>query len=168
MSTLYVQKLSATAKIPVREYPTDAGADLYSDERVVIPPFSSRSVNTNICIDIPDPTTLLISDPDQELTPELTLTWELQVRSKSGLAKNYNLIVLNSPGTIDHGFTDNIIVVMYNASSVDYTVQPQQKIAQIILAPIVCADFTVVNAEQFLDYTSNKFRKNNGFGSTGL
>lgn len=169
MLDLIVKKLSDTAKTPTRAHSTDAGADIYSDEYKVIPPFSTRTVKTNICVAIPNSVTFNIpSLPDFQQSGYVNFNWELQVRSKSGLSKNHGIVVLNSPGTIDHGYTGEITVILYNSFSDEYIVKPQQKIAQLILAPVICSEFKVVDNDEFDQATFARTRKDNGFGSSGL
>jgi dUTP pyrophosphatase len=88
--------------------------------------------------------------------------YEIQVRSKSGLAINQGLFVMNSPGTVDNGYTGEIKVALYNSTELFQTIYKGDKIAQLILIPTV--DFQV---EEVTDIISTDERGENGFGSTG-
>ena len=80
--SLGYNKLNSEAVTPFYNYESDSGFDLYSTEEIVIPPFGRTLVPTGLSFDIKD-------------------GYEIQVRSKSGLAINQGLMVLNSPGTVD-------------------------------------------------------------------
>lgn len=85
---------------------------------------------------------------------------EGQIRSRSGLASKHGIMVLNSPGTIDSGYEGEIKVILYNTSKKDYSVNPGDKIAQII--------FQVLPKISIGGRRSNKIRKDNGFGSSDI
>lgn len=87
--------------------------------------------------------------------------YELQVRPRSGLAKKHGLTVLNSPGCVDCDYRGDIGVILVNLSRESYTVQPGERIAQLILTPVVQAVFQEVDV---LDETE---RGEGGFGHTG-
>jgi deoxycytidine triphosphate deaminase len=85
--------------IPTYNYPSDSGFDLFNvGPNVVIQPFNRTLIPTGIKLDIPK-------------------GFEIQVRSKSGLALNQGLFVLNSPGTVDQGYTGEIKVILYNSTT---------------------------------------------------
>jgi len=86
--------------------------------------------------------------------------YEGQVRPRSGLAANYGLTVLNAPGTIDADYRGEIRVVLVNLGSEEYTIRRGDRIAQLVVAPVISADFT----ETDLDETA---RGAGGFGSSG-
>lgn len=92
--------------------------------------------------------------------------YEIQIRSKSGLALNHGVMVLNSPGTIDFSFRGEVGVILYNASKKPFTVLPKSKIAQMVLQQIdkiEIIDITKENIE-----LTNSERGEGGFGSTKL
>ena len=127
-------------------YPTDSGFDLRSSETVVIPKFGRALVPTGIRINIPE-------------------NYEIQVRSKSGLAINQGLMVLNSPGTVDQGYTGEIKVILFNTNEHEVTVEKGMKIAQAVVSSCISGkwiDFKMV--EEII----KKDRNENGFGSTGI
>ncbi len=134
--------MTDTARIPEYAHPTDSGMDLFADENCVIPAGERKIVSTGIRVQLPPNT-------------------EGQVRSKSGLALNYGLMVLNSPGTIDTNYRGEIKVIIFNSSKTDYTVEKGQKIAQLVVCPFYTCEIELGT----LDDTD---RGEGGFGSTGL
>jgi dUTP pyrophosphatase len=91
--------------------------------------------------------------------------YEIQVRSKSGLALKQGLMVLNSPGTVDQGYTGEIQVIMFNTTKEKIKIEKGQKIAQAVLAPVVSGKW--VNLVEKSEIKS-KDREDKGFGSTGI
>ena len=90
---------------------------------------------------------------------------EIQVRSKSGLAINEGLFVLNSPGTVDSGYNGEIKVIIFNTNQHEYTIKKGTKIAQAVLCPVASGMWVnLVETEKIND----KERGSNGFGSTGI
>ena len=131
---------------PKYAYETDSGFDLYSTEEVWIDSFGRKLVPTGLHINIPD-------------------GYEIQVRSKSGLALKEGLMVLNSPGTVDQGYTGEIQVIVFNTSKNRINITKGQKIAQAVLCPVVSGKWiTLVEKKEI----NEKDRNANGFGSTGL
>lgn len=131
---------------PEYAYETDSGFDLYSTEELYIEPFDRALVPTGLHFDIPD-------------------GYEIQVRSKSGLALKQGLMVLNSPGTVDQGYTGEIKVIIFNTTKGTVKIEKGQKIAQAVLCPVVCGKWiNLVRVENIED----KDRSDNGFGSTGI
>jgi dUTP pyrophosphatase len=140
---------------PKYAYPTDSGFDLYSVNEVRIGPFDRALIPTGLHFNIPD-------------------GYEIQVRSKSGLALKQGksglalkqgLMVLNSPGTVDQGYTGEIKVILFNTTNNEVIIEKGQKIAQGVISPVVAGKW--VN----LVKTSNiedKDRSDKGFGSTGV
>jgi dUTP pyrophosphatase len=86
--------------------------------------------------------------------------FEIQIRSRSGLALKNGIIVLNSPGTIDSDYTNEIGVILYNTSNEDFTISFGDRIAQAVFAPICKAKFVYVSELSETERTG-------GFGSTG-
>lgn len=127
-------------------YSSDSGFDLYASEEVHLLPFGRALVPTGIRINIPE-------------------GYEIQVRSKSGLAINKGLMVLNSPGTVDQGYTGEIKVIIFNASDLPQTIEKGSKIAQAVIS--MCMSGKYVNLKM-VDTIGNKDRNENGFGSTGV
>lgn len=133
-------------KDPKYAYQSDSGFDLYSTEEVRFQPFERKLVSTGLFFDIPD-------------------GYEIQVRTKSGLALKQGLMVLNSPGTVDQGYTGEIKVILMNMNNNVVTVEKGQKIAQAVLCPVVSGKWVKLIEVKKLE---NKERSDNGFGSTGI
>lgn len=87
--------------------------------------------------------------------------YEAQVRPRSGLAVKFGITVLNAPGTIDADYRGEVMVPLINLGQDPFTVRRGDRIAQMVVAPVSAATFTL---EDTLDDTE---RGNNGFGSTG-
>lgn len=92
---------------------------------------------------------------------EVPAGYELQVRSRSGLAAGENVFVLNSPGTIDQDFRGEIKVILHNCGSKIFRVKPGMRIAQAVLCPIYKIHWVRH------DELSRTDRGDGGFGSTG-
>jgi dUTP pyrophosphatase len=91
--------------------------------------------------------------------------YELQVRSRSGLALKNGISVLNSPGTIDSDFRSKIGIILINSSKQSFEVSNGMRIAQAVLCPVVQTKFVVCSSEDELGIT---IRGQGGFGSTGV
>lgn len=131
---------------PKYAYTSDSGFDLYSTEDSWIFPLGRKLIPTGIHLDIPE-------------------GYEVQIRSKSGLALNHGLFVLNSPGTVDEGYTGEIQVILFNTTNERVKIEKGQKIAQAVLCPVVSGKWIkFVEVENIL----SKDRNENGFGSTGV
>lgn len=86
--------------------------------------------------------------------------WEIQIRPRSGLAFKYGLTVLNSPGTIDQSYNDEVKIILINTSKIFYTIKPGERIAQACFREIPkCLIFNYTNDIEEI--------KRGGFGSTG-
>ena len=92
--------------------------------------------------------------------------YEIQVRSKSGLALNHGVMVLNSPGTIDSSYRGEVGVILFNASRKPFFVQPKSKIAQIVLQQIGKMEIIDIT-EDGIEFKETE-RGEGGFGSTKL
>jgi len=137
--------ISEQIKEPEYVYNTDSGFDLRSTKDVEIPPFGRLLVPTGLSFDIPK-------------------KCELQVRPKSGLALKKGLSVLNTPGTVDNGYTGEVQVIVINLSNETQVIQKGDKIAQAVLCPVITGgEVELVK----VDNISEKDRNANGFGSTG-
>jgi dUTP pyrophosphatase len=144
--TIQVELLNEDAKFPEYAYPSDSGFDLYSMVDLEIGPFGRALIPTGIKLSIPE-------------------EFEIQVRSKSGLAINHGLMVLNSPGTVDSGYNGEIKVILFNTNNHKVVISKGMKIAQAVLSPVVNGKY--VNLIE-VDKVTDGDRGDNGFGSTGL
>ena len=95
------------------------------------------------------------------ISVEIPRGYEIQVRPRSGLAIKNGITTLNSPGTIDSDYRGEIKVILINHSKETFQVLDQQRIAQLILAPVIQAEFEVVTE------LNHSKRGAGGFGSTG-
>ena len=143
---LNFSKSNEDAIDPQYAYPTDSGFDLYSTKEVWIDSFGRELIPTGIHIDVPE-------------------NYEIQVRSKSGLALKQGLMVLNSPGPIVQGYTGEIQVILFNTSKEKVKIEKGQKVAQAVLCPVVAGKWIKLIP---LENIEDKDRNNNGFGSTGV
>lgn len=136
------QKLHPDAQVPSYAHDGDAGADVYAVSEVTLQPFHRAAIPTGLAVDIPN-------------------GYEIQVRPKSGLALKHGITVLNAPGTVDAGYRGEIQVIMINLGTETYTFAKGQKIAQLVLKPVIKADY--IEGE-----LGTSDRGTGGFGSTGL
>lgn len=140
--TIKFKKLSPNALIPSYAHPGDAGADLTAIGAHTLEPLQRLAVATGLAVEIPP-------------------GYEMQVRPKSSLALNHGITLLNTPGTIDAGYRGEIKVILINLGQSVFEISPGQRIAQIVIAPVIQANFRVV------DSLSQSQRGDGGFGSTG-
>lgn len=131
---------------PLPAYATtgSAGLDLRAcvTEDVILHPMERKLVSTGLKIALP-------------------IGYEIQIRPRSGLALNQGITVLNSPGTIDSDYRNNIGVILINLSNENFVIRPGDRIAQMVIAKHEHAEWD--NVEE-LDITT---RGESGFGSTG-
>ena len=143
---LHYKKIHPKAVAPKYNFPSDSGFDLYSVEEIIIPPFGRALVPTGLVVQFDE-------------------GFELQIRPKSGLAINQGLTVLNSPGTVDQGYTGEIQVIVFNTNDKEVKILEGMKVAQGVLCPVQNGKF--VSVEEITE-VKNKDRGDNGFGSTGI
>ncbi len=133
-------------EVPLPRYQTEgaAGMDLQAalTEPVTLAPLERRTIPTGLAMAIPP-------------------GWEGQVRPRSGLAAKRGVTVINAPGTVDSDYRGEIQVALVNLSSEPVTIEPLERIAQIVFARHGVATLKVVDA---LDETA---RGAGGYGSTG-
>lgn len=134
--------------LPSLEYKSNgaAGFDIYAatNDRIILNKLGGTDIiPTGICIELPP-------------------GYEAQVRSRSGLAINNGIAVINSPGTIDEDYRGEIKVGLINHSKTNFPLERGMRIAQIVIAPVTRANFVKV------DELSGTERGENGFGSTGI
>lgn len=144
--TIKVELINKDATLPKYAYPSDSGFDLHSSEEVIIGPFGRALVPTGIRVSFDE-------------------GYEIQVRPKSGLAIKQGLTVLNTPGTVDQGYTGEIQVIVFNTNNTTVTIPKGMKVGQGVLCPVIQGKY--VSIEQ-VENIEDKDRGNNGFGSTGI
>ena len=141
---LLVKKLSPNAVMPKYASSSAAGADIYAciDEGVAIAPGETALIPTGIALRIPD-------------------GYAGFVFARSGLATKNGFAPANKVGVIDSDYRGELMISLYNQSAAEYTVMPGERIAQLVIMPVVTALFEEAGE---LDVTE---RGNGGFGSTG-
>lgn len=139
-----VKRLPHGAGLPLPAYATKgaAGMDVVSAEDVTLAPGARHAVATGLSMAIPD-------------------GYEIQVRPRSGLALKHGITVPNTPGTIDSDYRGELKVILINLGAEPFAIARGDRVAQLVLAPVVQAAWAEV-AE--LDATT---RGEGGFGSTG-
>jgi dUTP pyrophosphatase len=130
------------SRMPAKAHSTDVGYDICSCEHVRLNPGEWKAVGTGIHAEIPE-------------------EWEIQVRSRSGLAIKKGIVVLNSPGTIDTDFRGEIRVILINHGKFPHDIAPGDRIAQLVFKPTF--DVEVAQIDTIMTETE---RGVNGFGST--
>ena len=93
---------------------------------------------------------------------EIPEGYEIQIRPRSGLAAKNGVTVLNTPGTIDSDYRGEIKIILINLGDEDFVINSGDRIAQMIVAPVTQADFSIV------ENLSETERGTGGFGSTGV
>jgi dUTP pyrophosphatase len=141
--TVSFKRLVPEAVLPAYARPGDAGMDLCSVESLVVPVGGRSLVRTGLKMALP-------------------AGYEAQIRPRSGLALKRGVTVLNTPGTIDEGYRGEVGVILANFGDEDFKVEPGDRIAQMVIAPVTRAE--VVETDE-LDAT---VRGEGGFGSTGV
>ena len=143
---IYIKKISTNLnfKLPSYESKGAAGIDLSADidNEITLNPLQRKLIPTGIAISLPE-------------------DLEAQIRPRSGLAIKHGITLLNTPGTIDSDYRGEIKVILINLSNDNYTIKPNDRIAQIVFSQFISAQFNIV---ENLDDTD---RGNSGFGSTG-
>ena len=139
-----VKRLAHGAGLALPAYATEgaAGMDIVSAEDVTIAPGARHAVATGLSVAIPQ-------------------GYEIQVRPRSGLAFKHGITVPNTPGTIDSDYRGELKVLLINHGSEDFIIARGDRVAQLVLAPVVQAAWDEVEE---LDTTE---RGAGGFGSTG-
>lgn len=131
-------------ELPAYATQSSAGLDLKAvlAEAVILGPLERKIVGTGLKIALPE-------------------GYEAQVRPRSGLAAKHGITVLNAPGTIDADYRGEIGVILVNLSNEPFTIQPGERIAQLVVAQYSQVEWSPVES---LDSTQ---RGEGGFGSTG-
>ena len=144
MVKVLIKKLNSKVQLP--KYKTDgsSGMDLmaFTESPINIRPQESVLIPTGITIAIPEDT-------------------EIQIRPRSGLAAKSNISVLNTPGTIDSDYRGEIKIILFNHGKEDFVINNNDRIAQMVLVPIIKAEFEEV------ENLPKTLRGPGGFGSTG-
>ena len=144
MVKVLIKKLDPSVIIPTYKTKGASGMDLmaFLEKPIKLAPKSSCLVPTGISV-------------------AFSSEYEIQIRPRSGLAAKNNISVLNTPGTIDSDYRGEIKVILFNHGNSEFTINNKDRIAQMVLAPIIKAEFEEV------DELPDTIRGEGGFGSTG-
>jgi dUTP pyrophosphatase len=142
-----ITRINQESDLPLPSYATEgsAGMDVYADinEPITIASQETVMIPTGLAIELPE-------------------GYECQVRSRSGLAAKFGVFALNAPGTIDPDYRGEIKVILSNFSDKEFEVKRGDRIAQLVIAQFVRAEWNLV------DDLNNTERGSGGFGSTGI
>jgi dUTP pyrophosphatase len=140
-----VRRLAPDLPLPAYATPGSAGLDLLAaiDRDIILPPGGFAAIPTGIALALPS-------------------GYEAQVRPRSGLAVRHGVTVLNAPGTVDSDYRGEVSVILINHGKAEFTVSRGMKVAQLVVAPHVRAEWRETDT---LDQTE---RAAGGFGSTGM
>lgn len=137
-----IKRINENAIVPLYQSKGASCFDFHSCENIVILPGQVVAVNTGLGFDIPE-------------------EYEIQVRSRSGLALKRNVFVLNSPGTVDSDYKGEVKVILCNASNQNFSIAIGDRIAQGAVCKVERPFWNVVTELQESE------RGSEGFGSTG-
>lgn len=139
--TIKIKKFTPSAVMPAYAHAGDSGMDVAASHDFILPMKSVRKVMTGIGVELPD-------------------GYEIQVRPRSGLAARHGVFAVF--GTVDAGYRGEIGVTLVNMGDADLAFDAGDRIAQLVIAPVVRAEVVTV------DSLSSSERGENGFGSTGV
>ena len=144
MVKVLIRKLSPEVKLPSYKSSGASGMDLmaFIKSSVTIKPKTSDLIPTGLSIAFSE-------------------DYEIQIRPRSGLAAKNNISVLNTPGTIDSDYRGEIKIIIYNHGNSDFVINNGDRIAQMILTPVIKIEFEETNN------LPKTIRGEGGFGSTG-
>ena len=144
MTRVLIKKLNPDVELPVYKTNGASGMDLmaFIETPISIAPNSSYLVPTGLSMAFSD-------------------DYEVQIRPRSGLAAKNNITVLNTPGTIDSDYRGEIKIILFNHGKEDFLVNNKDRVAQMILTPVVKMEF------EETDNLPDTLRGEGGFGSTG-
>ena len=144
MVKILVKKFDKNIKLPAYKTSGSSGMDLmaYIKNKITINPGKIALVPTGIAVAIPE-------------------NYETQIRPRSGLAAKKGISVLNTPGTVDSDYRGEIIIILINLSKKSFTIKSGDRVAQMIVCPVVKGKFQEVKS------LPGTVRGKGGFGSTG-
>ena len=144
MVKVLIKKLSSDVKLPSYKTSGASGMDLmaYIKSPITIKPKTSELISTGLSVAFSE-------------------EYEIQIRPRSGLAAKNNISVLNTPGTIDSDYRGELKVIIYNHGNQDFIVNNNDRIAQMILTPVIKMELQETNE------LPESVRGESGFGSTG-
>ena len=144
MAKILVKKLDPSIELPTYKTEGASGKDLkaFIEEPIVLKSKNSCLVPTGIAV-------------------AFSNEFEIQIRPRSGLAVKNNISVLNTPGTIDSDYRGEIKVILYNHGKEDFLINNKDRIAQMVLTPVIKMNF------EETEELPETIRGEGGFGSTG-
>ena len=144
MVKVLIKKLNPAVKLPKYETSGASGVDLtaFIEKAIDLKPKQSTLIPTGLSVAFSE-------------------DFEIQIRPRSGLAAKNNISVLNAPGTIDSDYRGEIKVIIYNHGSENFLINNGDRIAQMVLAPVLKMELEEVNN------LPESIRGKGGFGSTG-
>ena len=144
MAKVLIKKLDPAVELPTYKTDGASGMDLMAllNEPINLKPNSSCLVPTGIAV-------------------AFSSDFEIQIRPRSGLAAKNSISVLNTPGTIDSDYRGEIKVILFNHGKNDFLINNKDRIAQMILTPVIKMDL------EETDDLPETIRGEGGFGSTG-
>ena len=144
MVKVLFKRLNQKAKLPSYKTSGSSGMDLMAciDEPITIKSNESMLIPTGIAIAIPEDA-------------------EVQIRPRSGLAAKSSISVLNTPGTIDSDYRGELKIILFNHGKDEFTVNDEDRVAQMVLMPILKVEIEETNE------LPETVRGSGGFGSTG-
>ena len=144
MAKVLIKKLDPTVELPAYKTEGASGMDLMAlvKEPINLKPNSSCLVPTGLAV-------------------AFSSDFEIQIRPRSGLAAKNSISVLNTPGTIDSDYRGEIKVILFNHGKSDFLINNKDRIAQMILTPVIKMEF------EETDDLPGSVRGEGGFGSTG-
>ena len=144
MVKVLVKKLNPKVKLPKYKTEGASGMDLMAsvDSPIKIAPNTLKLIPTGLSIAIPE-------------------DLEIQIRPRSGLAAKSNIGILNTPGTIDSDYRGELKIILFNHGNKDFIVNNNDRVAQMVLMPILKMELEEV------DQLPGTLRGSGGFGSTG-
>ena len=144
MAKVLIKKLDAAVELPAYKTEGASGMDLMAlvKKPINLKPNSSCLVPTGIAV-------------------AFSSDFEIQIRPRSGLAAKNSISVLNTPGTIDSDYRGEIKVILFNHGKSDFLINNKDRIAQMILTPVIKMDL------EETDNLPETIRGEGGFGSTG-
>ena len=144
MIKVLIKKLNPSAQLPSYKSKGASGMDLMAciEKSINLKPGKSCLVSTGLSVAFPK-------------------EYEIQIRPRSGLAAKNNISVLNTPGTIDSDYRGEIKIILYNHGNENFIINNKDRIAQMVLTPIINIEFEETNE------LPESIRDKEGFGSTG-
>ncbi len=144
MVKVLVKRLNPKVKLPEYKTSGSSGMDLMAciDSSIKIAPNTHELIPTGLSIAIP-----------KDL--------EVQIRPRSGLSAKFNIGILNTPGTIDSDYRGELKIILFNHGNKDFIVNNNDRVAQMVLTPILKMELEEV------DQLPETIRGSGGFGSTG-